>query len=119
MEMQPDMGLEHAVEQAQEDIKELRQDLHEVEKFIRGNGDPTKGLLWLVADLGRLAGAQAELMVAHRAELERHRAEGHYSRTSPWVRLGFDVGKNVVTWAVIGFLLIFVAGVRVQLGATP
>lgn len=119
MHQGPSMQLEMAVIQAQEDIKELRADLADVLEFIKGNGDPTKGLLWLVADVGRLAAAQAELLGAHRQELERHKAEGHYTRQGPWVRMGFDIAKSVTVWIVIGFLAIFVAGLRFQLGVTP
>lgn len=137
MQMQPEMSPELAIVQLQSDVEMLRKDLDEevqslkeTREFITGNGDPKKGLLWLVADLTRMVGTMTQLMDKREAAFELYRAEqkmlyekhgtdGHAQRGQPgwnWKRMSFDVVKGGATWALVGFLAFAVAHVHISIG---
>lgn len=136
MEMQPDMSAELAIVQLQSDVEVLRRDLDaevaslkETREFITGNGDPKKGLLWLVSDLTKMVGTMTQLMdkrdetfqiyvADQRRQYEQHQSDGHALRSKSWNwrRLGFDVAKAAATWATIGLLAFGVAHVHISIG---
>lgn len=115
--MQPSMELEQTVAQLHADQIEIRRDLNKCLKFITGNGDPTKGLLWLAADLGRLVASQSDMLAAQRLELKDHEKKGH-APVRTWTIFAYDVGKSIAIWAAIAFLIFVTGHVRVTVG-TP
>lgn len=139
MRHEPEMTAEMAIVQLQSDVDVLRRDLDdeveslkETREFITGNGDPKKGLLWLVSDLTKMVGTMTQLIdtreqgfqmyvADQKKQYEQHIANGHAQRGQMWNwrRLGFDVGRSVATWVLIGFLAFAVAHVHVSIGSVP
>lgn len=109
---EPDVMLEAQVEQLQADVGAIRADLDRATKWITGNGDPTQGLLWVAADLGRLVAAATDLAGAQAAALERHRADEHGNRRGGGFkeRFAYDVAKQVATVLVVVFLVLLWVG---------
>lgn len=95
MEMTPTQDLSTI----QVEIVEIRKDLDRAMVWLAGNGDPTKGLLWITADLGRLSTVNSEAL-AHVSKLvEDHLKIRHWSddRRNRWPsRLAFGVLQQVV-----------------------
>lgn len=135
--MQPEMSAEFAIVQLQSDVEVLRKDLDEeveslkeTREFITGNGDPKKGLLWLVSDLTKMVGTLTQLMdkreesfqlyvAEQKRQYGQHQLDGHDAQRGQswnWRRLGFDVTKGAVTWALIGLLAFGVAHVHLTIG---
>lgn len=117
MQLQPEMTMDHeqAIRQLQRDQLEIRHDLDRCVKFITGNGDPTKGLLWLAADLGRLVASQGDMAEAHRQALQAHKTEGHYQRTGLWTRLGYRAIEQAVGIGITALLALLVIGAAAYL----
>lgn len=119
MEMRHEMSPELVLEQHGELLIELRTDLNQLSHFIKGNGDPTKGLLWLAADLSRLLASQATITQAYQADFLAHIKEGghvQHRQESVWGRLAYDVARQAVTLAVGALLVIFLLGLRTWAG---
>jgi len=77
----------------QKQLAEIRQDLERVTKWVVGNGDPTEGLLWVVADLGKLMTANTEANATLAVMLDRHiAAEKNWGE-----RLVFSIASQVAT----------------------
>ena len=108
--MEGRMDHEQAIRQLQRDQLEIRKDLDRCVVYITGNGDPTHGLLWIAADLGRLVATQAEMAVAQRQALEVHKTEGHYQRTGLWTRLGYRAIEQAVGIGITTLLALVVIG---------
>lgn len=70
--MEGRMDHEQAIRQLQREQLEIRQDLDRCVKYITGNGDPTKGLLWLAADQARIVANLSALHEANRVLIEKH-----------------------------------------------
>lgn len=110
------------VTQAQSDIRALQKEVENHHRFITGNGDPQKGLLWLAADAIKMNALIANLIATQTVALEDHKKEGHYSRSSPAKRLAWRAAEQVVTALVTATLLLLLLGVRFWVnsgGATP
>ena len=72
--MRMEQSPEQAIVQLQQEQADLRADLEELSHFVKGNGDPTKGLLWLVADQARLTANLTALHEANRQLIEKQSA---------------------------------------------
>ncbi len=115
---------ELVVEQIQAELLDVRKDLDELTKFIKGNGDPTKGLLWLVADLSRLVAAQGTMSGEVRQAMLDHIKAGHPitadTRNGWWARFLFDIARNVMTVLIIAIggwaFAVFIIGLKVSVG---
>lgn len=127
------MGMEQSPEQViiqvQQDLEEVKRDLEELSRFVRGNGDPSKGLLWLVADQARLIAGLSAMHEANRALIEQyhqeqkkafesHEQEGHYHRQSAAQRLAFQVGSQVLGVVVSVSLLVLLWGLQTWIRCT-
>jgi hypothetical protein len=130
MNLEPEMSIELAIATAQQDIVELQEEYKQLHTMVTGNGDPTKGLVWMATLNARLLTDLSSIVEANRqavikadgdslAALQKHETAGHYARGSVWSRLGFEVGKSVTIWIIIGFLAFAVANFHVSIGATP
>lgn len=73
--MDMSLSVEQRVALLHQDVSELRIDLEEAVHFIKGNGDPTKGLMWVVADQARLIATITQMMEAHRLLIEKQKSE--------------------------------------------
>lgn len=117
VEMRGDMGmvLEHEMSQLQAEVADIRADLEELAHFIKGNGDPTRGLLWLVADQSRLVANLSAMHEANRLLVEQrareHLERDHYARQNLWTRLMFRGAEQVIAIMTTVVLLLLVMGV--------
>lgn len=118
MQMSMGMGMSMSPEQAiahlQEEVADIRADLEELAHFIKGNGDPTRGLLWLVADQSRLVANLTAMQEAGRLLVEQrareHLERDHYSRQNIWMRLLFRGAEQAIALAVTALLFLLVLG---------
>jgi hypothetical protein len=106
MDMEPELALD----QLQHDVSEIRHDLEQLSTFIKGNGDPTKGLLWLVADLGRLVASQALIVATNQTALKEHQRDEHYRRQSVWGRVAFGALSQAAGTAVLVLAFLIILG---------
>src|SRR4051812_8218614 len=74
-ELDPMFLIEQRMDQIKQELDDVKDDVTDAVKFIKGNGDPTKGLLWIVADLTRLLATNTQLIDTQRQALERYRLE--------------------------------------------
>jgi len=77
MKMNFEQSPEMLLEQQQTLLVELRHDLDQLSVFIKGNGDPTKGLLWLGAALSRLVATQSITSTGMQKDLTEHLRNSH------------------------------------------
>lgn len=106
-----------------EELEDVRKSVRMAVEFIRGNGDPTKGLLWVTADLTRLLATNTQLLEAHRQVVAdhvhesekrwaKHIEEAHRERRSEfWEKVKDTAVKQVVTGAIITILSLLALGV--------
>lgn len=116
MHMGMNMGMspEQNISQLQEEVADIRADLEELAHFIKGNGDPTKGLLWLVADQSRLVANLSAMHEASRMLVEQrareHLERDHYARLNVWTRLMFRGAEQIIALSVTAILFLLVLG---------
>lgn len=115
------MTPEVAIGQLQEDVQQIREDLEELRRFVTGGGDPTKGLLWLAADLARMVASLTSLIDEQRKSLQMYatalqqheRLTGHERRDSSWwQRLAYDAARQVAVLVVTALLVLLVLGTQ-------
>lgn len=127
MRMEHEMTPEVAIGQLREDVEQIREDLEDLRKFVTGGGDPTKGLLWLAADLARMVASLTTLVDEQRKSLKqyadglaRHERDGHDRRESPWWhRLAYDTARQIAAIAVTVVLLLLLLGTQTWIRTVP
>jgi hypothetical protein len=126
MEFEQRLDPELAISHLQTQVDEISEDLKQLHIFVTGNGDPTKGLLWLASDLGRLIIAQSKLTEANRqTALEEHSmlrdtlakhldSRIHLSRgLEAWpARLAFDTARQALSVIVAALLFLVLLGTQ-------
>lgn len=121
MRMEQQMTPEMAIGQIQEDVQQIRDDLDVLRAFVTGGGDPTKGLLWLAADLARMVASltslvdeQRKSLIQYAEALSKHEGlSAHERRDSPWwQRLAYDAARQAAAIAVSAVLLLLLLGTQ-------
>ena len=144
MEFGHEMSLEQQLELHTSEIHDLQTNYGEISEdvdklmvWVRGNGDPTKSLLWIAAELMRITTEQGKLITTLTQMQEAVRlqyaadsknatdalanhvsTDGHVRRgdTWNWRRFSFDVAKPVVAWGLIGILAFASGHVHISVG---
>lgn len=106
MKFEPEMTVEMAIVQLQNDLGSLKKSNDELRVFILGNGDPKRGLLWLSTNQGELLITLSGLVAAQAKALEKHTENGHVARTPP---LGQWLGREAMRQVVVSIVLVIVA----------
>lgn len=105
----------------QQDVMDLKEDVENLQTAVTGGLEPSKGLLWIVADLVKMVASLTQLVDAQRQALtsvERSinthtQQPGHERRESPWWnRLAYDCTKQVASLVIAAILLLLLLGTQ-------
>jgi len=115
-QQQPEMSILFRMRIVEDDIKEIRNDMLKHTRLLTGGDDPKQGLVWISADLARLVGAQSELTMLQRKDLDerfrQHEAGAHAERrTSLAARLGYEALRQVVVGLVLAVMALLIIGI--------
>lgn len=115
MEMTPEQSIEMAIARLQEDMADTRRSLEQVQQYVTGGGDPRTGLLWLVADLGKMMVTVTSLAEEQRKAFAQHEREGHERSTPVWQRLIYDTARTTIATVVTVTMLLIALGAQTWL----